>query len=138
MESHPIESLMKTVMESLKEMIDVNTIVGDPVESMDGNVIIPVSKVSFGFAAGGSEFAIVKNGQDKEKKEEKPLPFGGGTGAGISLQPIAFLIVGGGQIKLLPVYQNAMWERIVDISPQILEQIKAIFKKSEEKTAQPI
>ncbi|MGB9839591.1 GerW family sporulation protein [Thermovenabulum sp.] len=138
MDTHPIESLMKTVMASLKEMIDVNTIVGDPVESMDGNVIIPVSKVTFGFAAGGSEFSSQKNVQDKEKKEEKVLPFGGGTGAGISLQPIAFLIVGGGQVKLLPVYQNAMWERILDISPQILEQIKTIFKKSEEKSVQPL
>ncbi|KYO64548.1 GerW family sporulation protein [Thermovenabulum gondwanense] len=138
MDTHPIESLMKTVMASLKEMIDVNTIVGDPVESMDGNVIIPVSKVTFGFAAGGSEFSSQKNVQDKEKKEEKALPFGGGTGAGISLQPIAFLIVGGGQVKLLPVYQNAMWERILDVSPQILEQIKTIFKKSEEKSVQPL
>ena len=64
MDGHPIESLMKTAMESIKEMIEVNTIVGDPVETVDGGVIIPVSKVSFGFAAGGSEFNVSRPKED--------------------------------------------------------------------------
>jgi len=68
MSEHPIEGLMKTTMESIKEMVDVNTIVGDPVESPDGQVIIPISRVSFGFAAGGGEYSTGK----KEKKDEIP------------------------------------------------------------------
>ena len=86
MEEHPIQGLMKTAMENLKEMVDVNTIVGDPVETPDGSVILPVSKVGFGFAAGGSEFDLDEqqqkgdfhsNGENGQK-----LPFGGGSGGG--------------------------------------------------------
>ena len=104
MSEHPIEGLMKTAMDSIKEMIDVNTIVGDPVQSPDGQIIIPISRVSFGFAAGGAEY----NGVNKEKKLEEvsgteKLPFGGGSGAGVSVQPVAFIVVGNGNMKLLPI-----------------------------------
>ncbi len=126
MDGHPIESLMKTEMESIKEMIEVNTIVGDPVETVDGGVIIPVSKVSFGFAAGGSEFNVSRPKEDSAQKQQ--LPFGGGSGAGVSVQPVAFMVVGQGQIRLLPVSQNAMLERVIDIVPQIIDQIKNIRK----------
>lgn len=97
---HPIEGLMKTTMNSLKEMVDVNTIVGDAVHAADGSVIIPVSKISFGFASGGSEF-----NRDKEKNNltESKLPFGGGSGAGVSVSPVGFIVVGNEQIKLLTV-----------------------------------
>lgn len=97
---HPIEGLMKTTMNSLKEMVDVNTIVGDAVHAADGSVIIPVSKISFGFASGGSEF-----NRDKEKNNltENKLPFGGGSGAGVSVSPVGFIVVGNEQIKLLTV-----------------------------------
>lgn len=131
MEGHPIESLMKTAMESIKEMVDVNTIVGDAVETPDGSVIIPVSRVTFGFAAGGGEFAM-KGSQDGDKGSQQKVPFGGGSGAGVSVQPVAFMVVGQGQIRLLPVNQNAMIERIIDIAPQILDQIKNIIKKDRE------
>ena len=98
---HPIEGLMKSTMSSLKEMVDVNTIVGDAVHAADGSVIIPVSKISFGFASGGSEF-----NRTREKKEpliEEKFPFGGGSGAGVCLQPVGFIVVGNEQIKLLTV-----------------------------------
>lgn len=132
MEGHPIENLMKTAMESIKDMVNVNTIIGDAVEAPDGTVIIPVSRVTFGFAAGGSEF-FGKGGQDKDKSEEaEKMPFGGGSGAGVSVQPVAFMVVGQGQIRLLPVHQNAMWERVIDLAPQILEQLKAALKKNSE------
>lgn len=85
MSEHPIQGLMKTAMESIKEMVDVNTVIGDAVEAPDGSVIIPVSRVGLGFAAGGSEF-----GDNRESE----LPFGGGSGAGVSVQPVGFLVVG--------------------------------------------
>ena len=77
---HPIGSLMDTTMEKIKEMIDVNTIIGEPITSPDGTLIIPVSKVSYGFAAGGSDLPT--------KKENKDC-FGGGSGAGVTIQPVA-------------------------------------------------
>lgn len=98
---HPIEGLMKTTMANLKEMVDVNTIVGDPVYTADGTVIIPVSRISFGFASGGSEF-----GKSKDKKDnlsEEKFPFGGGSGAGVCLSPVGFIVVGNDQVKLLTV-----------------------------------
>ncbi|MCR4430680.1 MAG: GerW family sporulation protein [Tepidanaerobacteraceae bacterium] len=131
MDGHPIESLIKTSMESIKEMVDVNTIVGDAVETPDGSVIIPVSKVTFGFAAGGGEFNL-KTSQDNDKGSQQSYPFGGGSGAGVSVQPVAFMVVGQGQIRLLPVTQNAMIERIIDIAPQILDQLKSVLKKNNE------
>jgi sporulation protein YtfJ len=76
MEPHPIEELMKTAMESIKEMVDVNTIVGDAVQTVDGTVIIPVSRVSFGFAAGGGEYAKGDN-----KNQDSKFPFAGGSGS---------------------------------------------------------
>lgn len=126
MQGHPIEGLMKTAMESIKDMVDVNTILGDPVETPDGSVIIPVSRVSFGFAAGGSEFA---NEQKKEKKgyensDKVDLPFGGGSGAGITLNPVAFLVVGKEQTRLLPVDSNVLVDRIVDAAPQIIDKVQ--------------
>src|SRR5699024_2716147 len=92
---------MKTTMDSLKEMVDVNTIVGDPVQSPDGLIIIPVSKVSFGFASGGTEFNFKTNNNNEGETDKHP--FGGGSGAGVSLQPIGFIVVGNEQIKLMPV-----------------------------------
>ncbi len=103
MSEHPIEGLMKTTMDNLKEMIDVNTIVGDPVQSPDGLVIIPVSKVSFGFASGGAEFNFMPLNKSISEQELDKHPFGGGSGAGVSLQPVGFIVVGNDQIKLMPV-----------------------------------
>jgi len=98
---HPIEGLMKTTMSNLKEMVDVNTIVGDAVHTTDGSVIIPVSKISFGFASGGSEFNRSKD--KKDQLTEEKFPFGGGSGAGVALSPVGFIVVGNDQIKLLTV-----------------------------------
>lgn len=109
MPDHPIEALMKTTMTSLKDMVDVNTIVGDPVQSPDGLVIIPISKVSFGFASGGTEYNTMfkKSRKEEINSEEGKLPFGGGTGAGVSVQPVAFMVVGNNQMKLLPVDEGS-------------------------------
>lgn len=130
MSDHPIDALMKTTMESLKDMIDVNTIVGDAVEAPDGTIIIPISRVTFGFAAGGGEINLSKGdkkGTDQESSQS--MPFAGGSGAGVSVQPVAFMVVGQGQIRLLPVTQSAMLERIIDLTPKLLEEIQNIFSK---------
>ncbi|MDR7856171.1 GerW family sporulation protein [Tissierella sp.] len=105
MPEHPIEGLMKTTMNNLKEMVDVNTIVGDAVHTADGSVIIPVSKISFGFASGGSEFNKVRD--KKDGLTEEKFPFGGGSGAGVSVSPVGFIVVGNDQIKLLTVDEGS-------------------------------
>ncbi|EYE87763.1 sporulation protein YtfJ [Fervidicella metallireducens AeB] len=130
MSNHPIEGLMKTTMDSLKEMIDVNTIVGDPVKLGDDGVIIPISKVSIGFASGGTEFSNT-NSQSEEDYSSK-FPFGGGSGAGVSVQPVAFLVVNKDQVKLLPVDEVNSIERIIDSIPDFVETIAKMFKKNNE------
>jgi sporulation protein YtfJ len=127
--NHPIEGLMKTTMDSLKEMIDVNTIVGDAVETKDGNIIIPISRVCIGFASGGSEFC--KDAKSAENKDE--FPFGGGSGAVMSIQPVAFLVVKDDQVKLLPVRQANSIERIVDGIPDLMDEVIGMFKKEKTK-----
>ncbi len=129
MEHHPIESLMKTAMENLKEMVDVNKIVGDAVETPDGSVIIPISRVSFGFAAGGTEFEQQANSGNHNNNNQAELPFGGGSGGGVSVQPVAFLVAGQGQVRLLPVDRHAMLDRLIDLAPQMIEQIQEIFNR---------
>lgn len=121
-DKHPIEGLMQTAMESIKSMVDVNTILGDPVETPDGTVIVPVSRVSFGFAAGGTEYEV------EEKREQKTFPFGGGTGAGISVNPVAFLVVGQGQVRLMPVDSNATLDRLIDMAPRVFEQVQSLVR----------
>jgi sporulation protein YtfJ len=122
MSDHPIQGLMTTAMENLKEMIDVNTIIGDPVETPDGSVIMTVSKVGFGFAAGGSEFSI--------EGESGSQPFGGGSGGGVSITPIAFLIVGSQGVKMLHLDENThLIEKIMDVAPQAVEKIQQMLSK---------
>lgn len=142
MENHPIEGLMLTAMNSIENMIDVNTIIGDPIETSNGVVIIPISKVCFGFAAGGSEFKGETideyTKKDKDEKVQYRLPFGGGSGATISIQPIAFLIVEEGRVRLLPVTHSSCFDKILDYVPDLFEKLtnqgkkKVCEKKGEE------
>lgn len=127
--NHPIEALMKTAMDSIKEMVDVNTIVGDAVETPDGSVIIPISRVALGFAAGGSEFDTGYATDSKGKDAGSALPFGGGSGAGVSVQPVGFLVVNSqGQVRLLPVDGNAILDRIIDSVPDVIDKIKHKYR----------
>ena len=127
MSEHPIQGMMATAMQSIKEMVDVNTIVGTPVETKDGTVIIPISKVSFGFAAGGSDIPAKIDYKNENN-------FGGGSGAGVSIQPVAFMVVGENQIKLLPVNtsENPVG-KIVDYIPDAIEKITNLVSKKEKK-----
>ncbi len=135
MAEHPIQGLMKTAMESIREMVDVNTIVGDPVEAQDGTVIMPISRVSFGFAAGGAEYTT--GGRDRgprnqersgEESAASGLPFGGGSGAGVSIKPVGFLVVGQNQVRMLPVDGRALYDRLIDLAPQLIQEIRSAMR----------
>lgn len=134
MAEHPIEGMMITAMNSIKDMIDVNTIIGEPIETSNNIVIIPISKVSFGFAAGGSEFKgeTIDEYTRKEKEEEIQyrLPFGGGSGAGVSINPIAFLVVQENIVKLLPVNYTSTIEKLLDYIPDLLEKTNTVVNKT--------
>lgn len=129
MEKHPIESLMGTSMESIREMVDVNTVVGEPVQTQDGSTIIPISKVSFGFVAGGGEYAMMQTPQTED------MPFAGGAGAGVSVQPVGFLVCSQSGVRLLSASCASPMERFVEMIPQALEGIRAWGE--EEAQAQP-
>lgn len=133
MTEHPIEGLMLTAMNSIKDMIDVNTIIGDPIQASNNIVIIPISKVSFGFVAGGSEFKGETideyNKRDKDEQIQYRLPFGGGTGAGVSVNPIAFLVVQSNVVKLLPVDHDNTFDKILDYVPDLMEKLNCMVDK---------
>lgn len=114
MERHPIESLMSTSMESIREMVDVNTVIGDAVLTQDGSTVIPISKVSFGFVAGGGEISGIQ-------ADPHGAPFAGGAGAGVSVQPMGFLVCSQNGVRLLSAGNVSPVERIVEMIPQALE-----------------
>lgn len=137
MNQHPIEGLMKVAMENIKDMVDVNTIVGDPVETPDGTVIMPISRVGFGFLAGGSEFdssqepdaLMAVAGKQDAAQAKVALPFGGGSGGGVSITPIAFLVVGQHGVKVVPLdNQTHIVERIIESTPQMVDKIQQMFR----------
>lgn len=124
---HPIGNLMNTTMEKIKEMIDVNTIIGDPITSPDGTLIIPVSKVSYGFASGGSDLPTKKENRDC---------FGGGSGAGVTIQPVAFLTVYQGDVRLVSVdSEEGTADKLVNMIPDVLKKVKGVFKKDKSESA---
>lgn len=127
----PVESLMKTTMQNIKNMIDVNTVVGDAVETKDGTVIVPISKVSFAFVAGGGEYNNKTQGQSNEQDSSK-LPFAGGSGAGVTVQPLGFLTTSNGQLKMLPVNYNNTIDRVIDLVPQVVENVENFINKRSE------
>lgn len=137
MEEHPIEGLMITAMNSIKDMIDVDTIIGDPIETKNNTVIIPISKVSFGFASGGSEFKgeVIEEYTKKNKEEEVSYrnPFGGGSGAGVSINPVAFIVVQGECVKLLPVNHTSAIDKLLDYIPDLFDKLGSLINKNSEK-----
>lgn len=136
---HPIGSLMQTAMENLKDMVDVNTIVGEPVETPDGSVILPISRVGFGFAAGGSEFRLGDSraaGNTGSAPGEGP--FGGGAGGGVSINPMGFLVVGHGTVKLLSAEPgNQIYDKLIDLAPAVMDRIEAMMGNSRPQAGLP-
>lgn len=142
MSEHPIEGLMTTAMNSIQDMIDVNTIIGDPIETSNNVIIIPISKVSFGFAAGGSEFRGETideySRHDKEEDIQYRLPFGGGSGAGVSINPIAFLVVQPEGVRLLPVKYSSTIDKLLDYVPEIIEKTNDMVMDVLKETKDPM
>lgn len=119
----PIQGLMKTTMENIKEMIDVNTVIGDPVETTDGTVIIPISRVGFAFVSGGGDV----KGEDTEPSKS----FTGGGGAGVSVHPVGFLSISQGQLRMVPVNFNTAVDRLIDLIPRFIDKIEKRVSKND-------
>ncbi len=128
MSEHPIKGLLDSTLQNIRNLVDVNTIIGQQIVTSDGTVIIPVSKVSLGFASGGS---------DLPAKTEKEL-FGGGGGAGATINPVAFIVVSQGQVKLLQITQNSsMADNAISMVPELIDKIASLFKKDQKKDQGP-
>ena len=126
---HPINDLLATTMANIRSMVDANTIIGAPIQA-DGVTLIPVSRLSFGFASGGTDFTTKKQGADN--------PFGGGGGASAKLEPVAFLILRGESVKLLPVAPPPATtvDRIIETVPEVVDKISDLIQQQQEKRAQ--
>ncbi len=126
MSDSTLNNIIKTTMESLKKLVDVDTIVGEPIKEKDAT-IIPISKVSLGFASGGSEINSKNNPTSNLK-----YPFGGGSGSGVSVNPIAFLVLKGDTIKLLPMNQKNTYDKLIDQIPSVIDFFKEFKEKNNE------
>lgn len=125
--ANPIEEMMNTAMTNIKSMVDVNTVIGNPVTTPDGTMIIPVSTVSFGFGAGGSEFSGDKKALKSAEDKENAL-FGGGCGGGANVKPIAFLVVGNGTMKMMPVVpDNSPVNKVLDAVPDVVNKMNGFI-----------
>lgn len=124
-----LSDFMGQSMEKIREMIDVNTIVGNPITTPDGTTLIPVSKVTFGFASGGSDVA------NQGPAPSSPLHYGAGSGAGVSVNPVAFVVVNEGNVRMLyldpPGYGTV--DRVLDMVPGVIDKLRDMTKKPEEK-----
>ena len=126
MSENNIKNIMDVTMDKLRAMVDANTIIGDPIV-VDGVTLIPVSKVSFGLATGGSDFP---------SKTQSGL-FGGGGGAGVTIAPVAFIAVCDGNVKMMPVYNElSSFDKAMAMAPDVLERAKELFKKDKNKASQ--
>ena len=123
---HPISELMQTAMSSMKDMVDVNTVIGDPVTTPDGTTVIPVSRVSYGFASGGTDLP--------SKAQPSAGLFAGGSGAGITISPIAFLTIHQGNVRVLQIepYLSSV-DRALEKVPDVVDKVTALFQKEDRK-----
>ena len=129
--SQKLPNMLDSTIAKIREMVDVNSVVGDPITTPDGVTIIPISKVSVGFGGGGSDF--VSNNVNHQDN-----PFGGGVGAGVKVTPVAFLIVKEGSVRMLPVAApaNTTADRIVEMVPDTLDKVAAFIDSRMEKKAE--
>ena len=119
MDKHPIEGLMTTTLESIRDMIDVNTVVGEPIATADGATVVPISRVSFGFVAGGGEMKPASTAAQPPEP-----PFAGGAGAGVTVQPMGFLVTGPDGVRLMPAQCYQPIDRIIELIPQVVAELK--------------
>ena len=120
MAEHPIQGLMGVTIEKIRDMVDTSTIIGDPIHVDDTTTIIPVSRVTFGFASGGSDVAPSSNKQ----------MFGGGSGAGVSVTPVAFLVVSNGNVRTVQLVEKvSAIDNVIASLPELVDKVAALIKK---------
>ena len=126
--SQTLPNMLEQTIAKIREMMEVNSVVGDPITTPDGVTIIPVSKISVGFGGGGSDYAN-KTGASKE------LPFGGGAGGGVKVSPVCFLVVKDGNVRMMPVpvAANSTADRVVEMIPDTLDKISAFIESKTNK-----
>ena len=128
--SEKLPNMLESTIQKIREMVDVNSVVGESIHTPDGVTLIPVSKVSVGFGGGGTDFANSKGGEN---------PFGGGVGGGVKVTPLCFLIVQDGSVRMMPVPvpASSTADRIVEMMPDTLEKLNALLGgKKAEKTGE--
>ena len=120
----PLNDLLRITMDKVHEMVDTNTIVGEPIATPDGVTLIPISRVSLGIGCGGGDYGKVQ-----------PKDFGGGSGAGVKIEPVAFLVIREGSTRVLPVAMPPMTtlDRVVEMMPDLVDKVEKYFDKKEEK-----
>ena len=126
MDNNPIGALMQTTMENVKNILKVDTVVGDPIYTPDGITLVPISKISVGFGGGGVEFG--------NKKPGEPRPYGGGNGTGVKIDPIGFLVIKEGTVRMInitPPASNTV-DRIIDMVPQVIDRVDSFIAKQKE------
>ena len=126
--NHPLSEMMLSSMGKIRDMVDVNTVIGDPITTPDGVTIIPVSKVSYAFASGGSDFSV-KDGKNG---------FGGGNGAGVKIEPIGFLIVKDGSVRMVNITPPAAstLDRVIEKAPELMDSVQDFLAKRSGSAAQ--
>lgn len=129
--NHPLNEMITSSMAKIKDMIDVNTVIGDPITTPDGVMLIPITKVSVGYGGGGSDFAT------KNYPANRDNAFGGGAGAGVTITPMAFVVIRGESVRMLPIAEPASTsvDRIVEMVPDILDRVEALLRKPQDKNS---
>ncbi len=122
MAENGLENLLSTSMQGLRDIVDVNTIIGEPIETTDGTTIIPISKVSFGFGMGGFEQDAI----------EKNNVVSGGSGGGVSIQPVGFLVINEGSVKMLNIDSSTTMDKVLDTLPDLIKSVSSLFGKNKD------
>ena len=131
---HPIEGIMGATMDRMRDMVDVDTVIGEPITTCDGSTVIPISSVSFGFVSGGGEY---RANPPKGQADDGRLPFAGGTGAGVTIRPMGFLVQGRDSVRLLPTQPYAPVDRMIELAPQIMSEIRRLLAEKNKKAPTP-
>ncbi len=123
MDNNPISQLMQTTMDNVKNVLKVDTVVGDPIITPDGITLVPISKISLGFGGGGVEFGAKKEGDDR--------PYGGGNATGVKIEPIGFLVIKEGTVRMINITPpaNTTVDRIIDLVPQVMDRVDNFIDK---------
>ena len=126
MDKNPIGELMQATMENVKNILKVDTVVGDPIFTPDGITLVPISRISVGFGGGGVEFGAKAQGADK--------PYGGGNATGVKIDPIGFLVIKDGSVRMVNVTPpaNNTVDRIIDLVPQVMDKVDAFIEKQKD------